>query len=31
MENDSGLKLKMLKVDGGAVANNLLMQFKPIY
>lgn len=28
MENDSGLKLKMLKVDGGAVANNLLMQFQ---
>ncbi len=28
MENDSGLKLKMLKVDGGAVTNNLLMQFQ---
>lgn len=28
MENDSGLKLKMLKVDGGAVVNNLLMQFQ---
>lgn len=28
MENDSGLKLKMLKVDGGAAVNNLLMQFQ---
>jgi glycerol kinase len=28
MENDSGLKLKVLKVDGGAVANSLLMQFQ---
>lgn len=28
MENDSGIKLKMLKVDGGAVANDLLMQFQ---
>ncbi len=28
MENDSGLQLQMLKVDGGAVANNLLMQFQ---
>ncbi len=28
MENDSGLKLKVLKVDGGAVVNNLLMQFQ---
>lgn len=28
MENDSSLQLKMLKVDGGAVANNLLMQFQ---
>lgn len=28
MEADSGLRLKLLKVDGGAVANNLLMQFQ---
>jgi glycerol kinase len=28
MEDDSGIRLKMLKVDGGAVANNLLMQFQ---
>jgi len=28
MEADSGIKLKFLKVDGGAVANNLLMQFQ---
>lgn len=28
MEADSGLSLKLLKVDGGAVANNLLMQFQ---
>lgn len=28
MEADSSLKLKLLKVDGGAVANNLLMQFQ---
>jgi len=28
MENDSNLQLKRLKVDGGAVANNLLMQFQ---
>lgn len=28
MEEDSGLKLKSLKVDGGAVANNFLMQFQ---
>jgi glycerol kinase len=28
MENDSGLKLKSLKVDGGASANNMLMQFQ---
>lgn len=28
MEEDSGLSLKTLKVDGGAVANNLLMQFQ---
>ncbi|GAV25372.1 glycerol kinase [Carboxydothermus islandicus] len=28
MEADSGIKLQTLKVDGGAVANNLLMQFQ---
>ena len=28
MESDSGIKLQALKVDGGAVANNLLMQFQ---
>ncbi|WP_200903097.1 glycerol kinase GlpK [Desulfosporosinus acididurans] len=28
MEADSGISLKSLKVDGGAVANNLLMQFQ---
>lgn len=28
MEMDSSLKLKKLKVDGGAVKNNLLMQFQ---
>ncbi|WP_202081347.1 glycerol kinase GlpK [Caldalkalibacillus salinus] len=28
MEADAGLKLKALKVDGGAVANNLMMQFQ---
>jgi glycerol kinase len=28
MEADSGEKLSALKVDGGAVANNLLMQFQ---
>ncbi|HWQ07493.1 MAG TPA: glycerol kinase GlpK [Holophaga sp.] len=28
MESDSGIKLKALKVDGGAVANNFLMQFQ---
>ena len=28
MKEDSGLKLKSLKVDGGAVANNFLMQFQ---
>ncbi|MDR0434747.1 MAG: glycerol kinase GlpK [Gracilibacteraceae bacterium] len=28
MEDDSGIRLKMLKVDGGAVQNNLLMQFQ---
>ncbi len=28
MQEDSGIELKKLKVDGGAVANNLLMQFQ---
>lgn len=28
MEADSGIKLAALKVDGGAVANNMLMQFQ---
>jgi glycerol kinase len=28
MEDDSGIKLKVLKVDGGAVVNNFLMQFQ---
>jgi glycerol kinase len=28
MQQDSGLKLKSLKVDGGACANNILMQFQ---
>ncbi len=28
MEADSGLRLEALRVDGGAVANNLLMQFQ---
>ena len=28
MEKESGLKLKSLKVDGGACANNFLMQFQ---
>jgi glycerol kinase len=28
MEADSGIKLKSLRVDGGAVANNFLMQFQ---
>ncbi len=28
MEKDSGLPLKILRVDGGASANNLLMQFQ---
>lgn len=28
MESDSGIKLNSLKVDGGAVANNLMMQFQ---
>jgi glycerol kinase len=28
MEDDSGIQLSALKVDGGAVANNFLMQFQ---
>lgn len=28
MQSDSGIVLKSLRVDGGAVANNLLMQFQ---
>ena len=28
MEADSNIKLAALKVDGGAVANNLMMQFQ---
>jgi glycerol kinase len=28
MQKDSGIKLAKLKVDGGAVANNFLMQFQ---
>ena len=28
MEQDSGIKLAQLRVDGGAVANNFLMQFQ---
>jgi glycerol kinase len=28
MEQDSGIKLTALKVDGGACANNFLMQFQ---
>jgi glycerol kinase len=28
MEQDSGIKLKSLRVDGGACANNFLMQFQ---
>jgi glycerol kinase len=28
MEHDSGIKLKSLRVDGGAAHNNLLMQFQ---
>ena len=28
MEKDSGISLKALRVDGGACANNLLMQFQ---
>ena len=28
MQDDAGIKLRMLKVDGGASANNLLLQFQ---
>lgn len=28
MEQDSGIRLQALRVDGGAVSNNLLMQFQ---
>jgi glycerol kinase len=28
MQKDSGINLKELRVDGGAAANNLLMQFQ---
>jgi glycerol kinase len=28
MQADSGIKLKELRVDGGACANNLLMQIQ---
>ena len=28
MEEDSGIKLRTLKVDGGAVSNDFLMQFQ---
>src|SRR6185503_9935680 len=28
MERDSGIKIEQLRVDGGASANNLLMQFQ---
>lgn len=28
MQSDSGIRLNSLKVDGGAVANNLMMQFQ---
>lgn len=28
MQEDAGIELKLLKVDGGAVANNFLMQFQ---
>ena len=31
MEEDSGIKLNGLKVDGGAAANNFLMEFKQIF
>ncbi len=30
MQADSGIRLHALRVDGGAVANNFLMQFNPI-
>jgi glycerol kinase len=28
MQKDSGISIKQLRVDGGAAANNLLMQFQ---
>jgi glycerol kinase len=28
MENDSGIEIRELRVDGGATINNLLMQFQ---
>ena len=28
MQEDSGIKLNHLKVDGGAAANNFLMEFQ---
>jgi glycerol kinase len=28
MEKDSGIRLKVLRVDGGMVDNDLLMQFQ---
>lgn len=31
MQQDSGERLKSLRVDGGAVANNFLMQFQPTF
>ncbi|MFP5520287.1 MAG: glycerol kinase GlpK [Bdellovibrionia bacterium] len=31
MEKDAGKKIKMMKVDGGAAANNLLMQLQADY
>ncbi len=31
MEEDSGLELASLKVDGGASSNNILMRFRQIY
>jgi hypothetical protein len=31
MEADGGIKLKELRVDGGAVANDFLMQFQAIF
>ena len=30
MKEDSGSDLAVLRVDGGASANNLLLQFRPI-